>query len=150
MTATVSKQKSNSNEALAQLSAQEKTQSKVSKTKVGDTVKSITAKAPRKVESETSKSEKSIANEEQQRKSKLEYRNQMSLDEAVAYFEAIVDGLKNKKIEFHKDDETISLKPQEQIVVEVKASAKGERSKVSFKMSWSEFDPAKLTIKSKD
>ncbi len=80
-------------------------------------------------------------------RSKLHYRNQLSLDEAVAYFEAIVVGLKKKKIEFHKDDESINLEPQEQLIVEVKASTKAERSKISFKMSWSHLDPGSLSIK---
>tara|TARA_E500000331_G_C16722375_1_gene482986 strand:- start:27 stop:452 length:426 start_codon:yes stop_codon:yes gene_type:complete len=80
-------------------------------------------------------------------RSKLHYRNQLSLDEAVAYFEAIIVGLKKKKIEFHKDDESINLEPQDQLIVEVKASTKAERSKISFKMSWSHLDPGSLSIK---
>ena len=80
-------------------------------------------------------------------KAKIQYRNQMRIDDAIAYFEAIVAGLKKKKVEVSKEDKSIVLKPQEQLIVEVKASTKPERSKISFKMSWNHLDQGSFSIK---
>lgn len=80
-------------------------------------------------------------------KAKIQYRNQMHIDDAIAYFEAIVEGLKKKKVEVTKEDKSIVLEPQEQLIVEVKASTKPERSKISFKMSWNHLDQGSFSIK---
>ena len=80
-------------------------------------------------------------------KAKIQYRNQMHIDDAIAYFEAIVAGLKKKKVEVSKEDKSIVLEPQEQLIVEVKASTKPERSKISFKMSWNHLDQGSFSIK---
>ena len=80
-------------------------------------------------------------------KAKIQYRNKMHIDDAIAYFEAIVAGLKNKKVEVTKEDESIVLEPQEQLIVEVKAATKPERSKISFKMSWNHLDQGSFSIK---
>ena len=80
-------------------------------------------------------------------KAKIQYRNQMHIDDAIAYFEAIVAGLKKKKVEVTKEDKSIVLEPQEQLIVEVKASTKPERSKISFKMSWNHLDQGSFSIK---
>ena len=80
-------------------------------------------------------------------KAKIQYRNQMHIDDAIAYFEAIVAGLKKNKVEVSKEDKSIVLEPQEQLIVEVKASTKPERSKVSFKMSWNHLDQGSFSIK---
>ena len=80
-------------------------------------------------------------------KAKIQYRNQMHKDDAIAYFEAIVEGLKKSKVEVTKEDKSIVLEPQEQLIVEVKASTKPERSKISFKMSWNHLDQGSFSIK---
>ena len=80
-------------------------------------------------------------------KAKIQYRNQMHIDDAIAYFEAIVAGLKKNKLEVSKEDKSIVLEPQEQLIVEVKASTKPERSKISFKMSWNHLDQGSFSIK---
>ena len=67
--------------------------------------------------------------------------------QAYAYFEAIVAGLKKNKVEVTKEDKSIVLEPQEQLIVEVKASTKPERSKISFKMSWNHLDQGSFSIK---
>ena len=85
--------------------------------------------------------------EENNGKAKIQYRNQMHIDDAIAYFEAIVAGLKKKKVEVTKEDKSIILEPQEQLIVEVKASTKPERSKISFKMSWNHLDQGSFSIK---
>ena len=94
------------------------------------------------------KSKSSVADKEANNgKAKIQYRNQMHIDDAIAYFEAIVAGLKKNKVEVTKEDKSIVLEPQEQLIVEVKASTKPERSKISFKMSWNHLDQGSFSIK---
>ena len=42
-------------------------------------------------------------------KAKIQYRNQMHKDDAIAYFEAIVEGLKKSKVEVTKEDKALFL-----------------------------------------
>jgi amphi-Trp domain-containing protein len=60
----------------------------------------------------------------------------MQRDEAVAYFAALVDGLRHGHLQFKQRDEALELDPAPQVAVEVKASRKGEKEKVSFELSW--------------
>lgn len=70
------------------------------------------------------------------KKSKVQFKNRLALDEAVSYFEAIVAGLKKGEIELKQEDNHLVLSPQSEVSIEVKASAKEEKGKVSFKISW--------------
>jgi amphi-Trp domain-containing protein len=67
---------------------------------------------------------------------KISFESAMALEEAVAYFEAIVTGLKKGSIEFRRGADSLSLRPGSQVNVEVKASGKGHKEKVTFELSW--------------
>ena len=66
------------------------------------------------------------------RKSKIKFDSGMSREEAVAYFEAIVNGLKKGSLVFRQNEETLELAVGDQVEVEVKASRKGDSESVRF------------------
>jgi amphi-Trp domain-containing protein len=69
-------------------------------------------------------------------KGKIKFDSVMQRSEAVAYFSALVDGLRHGQLQFRQGDENLSLEPSEQVVVEVKASRKGDKEKVAFELEW--------------
>jgi amphi-Trp domain-containing protein len=69
-------------------------------------------------------------------KGKIKFESVMQRSEAVVYFSALVDGLKHGQLQFRHGKEQLSLAPTEQVVVEVKATRKGDREKVSFELEW--------------
>jgi amphi-Trp domain-containing protein len=69
-------------------------------------------------------------------KEKIEFESVVQLSEAVAYFAALVDGLKHGQLQFRRGDEQLSLTPTERVSVEVKATRKGNREKVSLELEW--------------
>jgi len=89
--------------------------------------------------------EGTTASEESSR-AKLAFSTPVSREEAVAYFEAIVGGLRKGAVEFRQGDEGLALSPPEHLNIEVKASRKGEKSKISFEISWQGTRGAELTI----
>lgn len=52
------------------------------------------------------------------------------------YFQALIDGFENKRIVFTSSARQIVLNPGELIELEIKAKKKGDKNKVSLKMSW--------------
>ena len=54
------------------------------------------------------------------------------------YLQAVLDGLQRGKIELEQNDTRVELKPHGLISFRVKAKRKGERSKLSIKLSWRE------------
>ena len=60
----------------------------------------------------------------------------MQRSEAVAYFTALVDGLRHGHLQFRHGQEDLSLVPSEQVAVEVKASKKGDKERVAFELEW--------------
>ena len=80
---------------------------------------------------------------------KLNFKKSSSRDEAVTYFQAIIDGIKKGSIEFKQEGESLMLHPARDLSLEIKASAKGDNEKVTFKISWIKpsFIEPKLEIK---
>src|SRR4051812_17564398 len=70
------------------------------------------------------------------RKGKINFEAVMQRTEAVAYFGALVDGLRHGRLQFKHGDDSLSLEPTEQVQVEVKAQKKGDRERVSFELEW--------------
>ncbi len=79
-------------------------------------------------------------------RAKLAFSTSLPREEAVAYFEAIVAGLRNGAVEFRQSDESLALNPPEHLNLEVKAARKGDKSKISFEISWQGTRGAELTI----
>jgi len=69
-------------------------------------------------------------------KGKIKFESVMQRSEAVAYFSALVDGLRHGQLQFRHGDEDLALAPGEQVAVEVKATKKGDKEKVAFELEW--------------
>jgi amphi-Trp domain-containing protein len=67
---------------------------------------------------------------------RIKFKNQMQKEEAAVYFEALVDGLRKGSLQLQHVGEKLVLEPQGEIKVEIKASRKDSKQKVSFEMSW--------------
>ncbi|MDD9947607.1 MAG: amphi-Trp domain-containing protein [Myxococcales bacterium] len=77
---------------------------------------------------------------------KIGFESDMALEEAVTYFEAIVNGLRKRAIEFRRGGDALSLTPASQVHVEVKASGKERKEKVTFELSWGVETPRDFEI----
>ena len=62
----------------------------------------------------------------------------MPRNEAVAYFEAIVGGLRSGRLEFKQGEQTLVLSPPDRLEIEVKAQSKGNKGRVVFEIEWSD------------
>jgi amphi-Trp domain-containing protein len=71
-----------------------------------------------------------------QENGRIKFKNQMQREEAAVYFEALVDGLRKGSLQLQHVGDKLVLEPQGDIKVEIKASRKEEKQKVSFEMSW--------------
>ena len=69
-------------------------------------------------------------------KGKIKFESTMQREEAVTYFRALVDGLDAGHLVFKQGEESLELDPTGPVTVEVKASLKGDRQKVSFELEW--------------
>lgn len=69
-------------------------------------------------------------------KGKIRFEAVMQRSEAAIYFGALVDGLRQGQLQFRHGEENLSLAPAQQVVVEVKASRKGDKEKVAFELEW--------------
>jgi amphi-Trp domain-containing protein len=69
-------------------------------------------------------------------KAKIKFTSVMQRGEAVAYFAALVDGLRHGRLQFRHGMESVALEPSDQVGIEVKASRKGEKERVSFELEW--------------
>ncbi len=69
-------------------------------------------------------------------KGKIKFESVMQRGEAVAYFGALVDGLRHGRLQFRRGDENLSLNPADEVSVEVKAQKKGDKERVSFELEW--------------
>jgi amphi-Trp domain-containing protein len=67
---------------------------------------------------------------------KIKFESVMQRSEAVAYFGALVDGLRHGQLQFRYGEEDLALNPSEQVLVEVKASRKGDKERVAFELEW--------------
>jgi amphi-Trp domain-containing protein len=69
-------------------------------------------------------------------KAKIKFASVMQRGEAVAYFSALVDGLRHGRLQFRHGMESVALEPSDQVGIEVKASRKGDKERVSFELEW--------------
>ena len=69
-------------------------------------------------------------------RAKIKFASVMQRGEAVAYFSALVDGLRHGRLQFRHGMESVALEPSEQVAIEVKASRKGDKERVSFELEW--------------
>ena len=69
-------------------------------------------------------------------KVKIKFASVMQRAEAVAYFSALVDGLRHGRLQFRQGMESVALEPSAQVAMEVKASRKGDKERVTFELEW--------------
>jgi amphi-Trp domain-containing protein len=69
-------------------------------------------------------------------KAKIKFASVMQRGEAVAYFSALVDGLRHGRLQFRHGVDSVALEPSEQVAIEVKAARKGEKERLSFELEW--------------
>ncbi len=69
-------------------------------------------------------------------KGKIKFESTMQRQEAVTYFRALVDGLETGHLHFKQGEESLELDPSGPVAIELKASVKGDRQKVSFELEW--------------
>lgn len=81
-------------------------------------------------------------------KGKFKFESTMRRDEAVAYFEAIVAGLKQGTIHFEHGERSLTVHPAPHLEVSVRASKKGKEQTVSFDIAWRPEHEAELKITS--
>jgi amphi-Trp domain-containing protein len=79
-------------------------------------------------------------------KGKIKFESVMQRGEAVAYFGALVDGLRHGRLQFRHAEEHLSLEPAEQVSVEVKASKKGDKERVAFEIEWRRAEQDRLEV----
>lgn len=81
-------------------------------------------------------------------RAEVRFENSMPIEEAVSYFEAIVQALKKGTIHLKQGENSLTLSPMAQLNVEVKASRKKDKEKISFGISWRSVTESDLTITS--
>jgi amphi-Trp domain-containing protein len=74
--------------------------------------------------------------ESRKAKGKIKFESVMQRSEAVAYFGALVDGLRHGQLQFKNGETDLALNPSEQVAVELKVSKKGDKEKVAFELEW--------------
>ena len=75
-------------------------------------------------------------------KGRVSHSSTLSRDEAVAYFEAIVGGLRSGSIRFRQGDRRVVLRLAERLTLAIKARDSGKKKGVSFELSWPPGDEA--------
>ena len=89
-----------------------------------------------------------ILDAEPKQSKKVVFENTMAREEAVSYFEAIVTGLKKGRLCIKQGDASLDLEPGQQVDVEVVASRKKGRERISFEIEWRESRESDLSITS--
>lgn len=67
---------------------------------------------------------------------KIKFKNEMPREEAAAYFQALVEGVRKGELHLQQAGEQLVLQPQGELKVEIKASRKDSKQRFSFEMSW--------------
>ncbi|HVU00112.1 MAG TPA: amphi-Trp domain-containing protein [Polyangiaceae bacterium] len=78
---------------------------------------------------------------------KFKFESTMRREEAVAYFEAIISGLKHGILHFKQGDRSLTVNPGSVVDVEVKAR-RGKDSRIVFEIGWDHESEGALEITS--
>ncbi len=81
-------------------------------------------------------------------KAEASYEGSLPLEEAVSYFEAILLGMKKGQIHLRQGEEQLTLRPPAHLEIEVSASRKKQKERLSFEISWKVAPTDKLSISS--
>ena len=78
-------------------------------------------------------------------KSEIKIKGNMDPDTVVAVLEDLLTSFKDGKICIQKDKEFVTLKPGNDIEVEIEAGHKKNKQKLSVELSWRQVEPAEET-----
>jgi amphi-Trp domain-containing protein len=92
--------------------------------------------------------EESEANDDRDGKGKFKFESTMRRDEAVAYFEALVAGLKQGSLHFKQGARSLSVSPSSVLTIQVKAAKKSKTESISFEIEWRADGESELEISS--
>jgi amphi-Trp domain-containing protein len=67
---------------------------------------------------------------------RIEFNALLSREEAVAYFESIVDGLRRGSLRLNQGTNEVTLAPTAQLEVSVEARVKDGKERLIFDLSW--------------
>jgi len=89
------------------------------------------------------------------RESEFKYKSVQDCQTILKYLAELGAGFSSGKIEFRNEDDEISLHPKGILNVEIKASNKDGKGKITLKMTWKEknlkyLDQAPLIIETKE
>lgn len=79
---------------------------------------------------------------------KVKFESRLLTEEAVAYFEAIVEGLRKRQLSLSHKDTCLQMQLGSWLDVKVKASIKGTRQRLDFGLEWERNEDEGLTISS--
>lgn len=68
--------------------------------------------------------------------SKVSYKATVPVPEAVAYFEAITDGLRRGSLTLRQGAGTLTLELGSEVQLEIKAASKKRKGKITFTIEW--------------
>lgn len=70
------------------------------------------------------------------KKESFEHESIQDPETIQKYFQALIDGFENGRIVFTSSNRQVVLIPGELIGLEIKAKKKGDKNKISLKLSW--------------
>jgi amphi-Trp domain-containing protein len=97
--------------------------------------------------SEKSDKELARANGAAKQPSKVKFETVLAREEAVSYFEALIEGLRKGTIQLKQGNDAITLKPGPKVAIEVKAGRKAEKERISFEIEWRTEEAANADLK---
>ncbi len=74
-------------------------------------------------------------------KKNLSFKARLDQGKVIAYLEQLLDGLKSGTVYVQQGDEYVALSPTKQMKIEVSASQKDEKEKLTFELSWGKEQP---------
>lgn len=75
----------------------------------------------------------------------FEYESYQDAETIAVYLKALMDGFRNKRIAFSSSDREIVLQPDDLLKLEVKASTRADRGKITLRVSWKSGRPGEQT-----
>ena len=96
----------------------------------------LTIEAAERTEPEEGGDEEAEGRASHPRKARVSFEGGMAREEAAAYFETIVAGLKKGTLRFRQGGTSVELEVPSDLAVEIKASRKGDKAKIEFELSW--------------
>ena len=80
------------------------------------------------------------------KKRKIKFESKLDREDAVVYFQAILDGLRKGRLQLKQGEELLIFTPASKLALEVKAGKKDDKEKISFELSWHVEMPEDLEV----